>query len=209
MDDEFLLDTPQLRSFIADVQQVISQAPSVEVALAGLRQPFNRLLADPTWLPEAFRQPDATSGMGGGIAAWLLYRANDGNLSLFALVVPPGASTPIHDHLAWGLIGLYAGEQAEEVYARADGDDPSQHEHVPLQLVATNHLRAGEFYELIPPDGDIHRVTTTSATPSISLHLLGNDTGCVWRHRYDVEAARAEPFRSGYTNRPCTIEEHG
>ena len=53
--------------------------------------------------------------MGGGIGQWLLYRAGDGSLCLFSLVVPPGAETPIHDHLAWGLVGLYAGTQEEEV----------------------------------------------------------------------------------------------
>ncbi len=43
--------------------------------------------------------------MGGGIGQWLLLRAGDGSLSLFSLVVPSGAQTPVHDHLAWGLVG--------------------------------------------------------------------------------------------------------
>ena len=30
---------------------------------------------------------------------------------LFSLVVPAGAATPVHDHLAWGLVGLYAGRR--------------------------------------------------------------------------------------------------
>ncbi|MBX6343239.1 MAG: hypothetical protein IRY97_12325, partial [Thermomicrobiaceae bacterium] len=60
-----------------------------------------------------------------------------------------------------------------------------------------------EFYPLLPPDGDIHRVTTTSDEASISIHLLGNDAGCVLRHRFDPDAGRAEAFRSGYTNVGC------
>ena len=52
---------------------------------------------------------------------WLLYRAGDGSLSLFSLVVPPGAETPVHDHLAWGLVGLYRGTQDEEIFASGDG----------------------------------------------------------------------------------------
>jgi hypothetical protein len=39
--------------------------------------------------------------------------------------------------------------------------------------------------------------------PSISIHLLANDTACVWRHRYEPEAGRVSPFRSGYSNAPC------
>jgi predicted metal-dependent enzyme (double-stranded beta helix superfamily) len=203
MDDQFLLDTPELRTFIDAVQDVIRASSSIPERLAALRPHFSALLADQRWLPDAFRQPDPDSGMGGGIATWLLYRAAASDLSFFALVVPPGASTPVHDHLAWGLVGLYVGEQDEEVYERASSAAPQRHDQAALQLVATNHLQAGTFYELIPPDGDIHRVTTTSALPSVSLHLLGNDTGCVWRHRFDPQSGAVAAFRSGYTNQPC------
>ena len=144
-------------------------------------------------------QPDWASGMGSGIATWLIFRGGDGDLSLFALVVPPGAATPVHDHLAWGLVGLYQGTQREEVYVQTAGSGAGNQ----LRLVAVNQLKTGEFYELIPPGGDIHRVTTTSADPSVSLHLLGNDTGCVRRHRYELGDVSVATFRSGYTNRPC------
>ena len=44
-------------------------------------------------------------------------------------------------------------------------------------------LQLGEFYTLLPPDGDIHYVSTVSETPSlVSIHLLANDTACV-EHR--------------------------
>ena len=31
-----------------------------------------------------------------------------------------GAHTPVHDHLAWGIVGLYEGTQDEDVFARRD-----------------------------------------------------------------------------------------
>lgn len=203
MAGEFLVDSPQLRAFITDAQAIVGQAKSVRTALGALRPRFSTLLADQTWLPERFRHPDPHSGMGSGIATWLIFRAEDARLSLFALVVPPGASTPVHDHLAWGLVGLYVGEQDEEVYEPVG--DHLHDTYQPLRLIATNHLRAGDFYELIPPAGDIHRVTTTSAMPSVSLHLLGNDAGCVWRHRFEPETGAVHAFRSGYANRPCDV----
>ena len=46
----------------------------------------------------------------------------------------------------------------------------------------------GDFYALLPPADDIHRVRTTSPETSVSIHLLTNDTGCVWRHAYDAES---------------------
>jgi 3-mercaptopropionate dioxygenase len=125
----------------------------------------------------------------------LLCRADDGSLSLFSLVVPSGAQTPVHDHLAWGLVGLYRGTQDEEIYA---------HRGETLELVENRSLATGDFYALIPPRDDIHRVRTTSAETSVSIHLLTNDTGCVWRHAYDPGTGKSEPFRSGYVNVACT-----
>ncbi len=72
-----------------------------------------------------------------------------------------------------------------------------------LRLSARRIVRQGDFYPLLPPAEDIHRVRTTSPETSVSLHLLANDTGCIWRHAYDTETARVRPFRSGYVNRQC------
>jgi len=118
----------------------------------------------------------------------------DGALSLFSLVVPAGAQTPVQDHLAWGLVGLYRGTQDEEIFAR---------EHGGLELSERRALVPGDFYALIPPRDDIHRVRTTSPETSVSVHLLSNDTGCIWRHRYEPESGEVAPFRSGYVNAPC------
>src|SRR5262245_56021612 len=101
-DDEYILDTPAVREVVAQTRAALRDAPPAE-AMERLRPAFARLLADPEWLPEGYRRPAAEGGMGGGIASWLLFRAGDGGLSLFSLVVPAGAATPVHDHLAWGL----------------------------------------------------------------------------------------------------------
>jgi predicted metal-dependent enzyme (double-stranded beta helix superfamily) len=207
MDSEFLLDTPDLRRFIAEIRTSMAAGQPVKAMLADMRPHFSQLMADQTWLPDEFRRPDANSGMGGGIATWLLYRAGDGSLSFFALVVPPGASTPIHDHLAWGLVGLYLGEQREDTYEPLSATHDTEPDFHQLRLVESKTLDEGTFYELIPPTGDIHRVTTTGEQPSISLHLLGNDTGCVWRHSFNLETGAVIDFRSGYTNQPCRADE--
>ena len=202
MDDEFLLDTPRVRGFIAEVRAALAAHP-VREALEQLRPAFVDLLADPTWLPDEYMRPAEQGGMGGGIATWLIYRAAAGDLSLFSLVVPPGSATPVHDHLAWGLVGLYAGEQDERVYRRAGGHAGHDEDHADLDLAEQNHLRPGDFYLLMPPEGDIHGVATISSTPSVSIHLLGNDTGCIWRHAYEPETGAVRAFKSGWSNRPC------
>jgi 3-mercaptopropionate dioxygenase len=194
---EFVLDTPVVRAFVAGVEAAMAGGTSPEEACEAIKPRFAELLADPDWLPAEYQAVAEESGMGGGIGQWLLYRAGDGSLSLFSLVVPPGSETPIHDHLAWGLVGLYCGTQDEEIYADRKGR---------LELVERRSLGAGDFYVLIPPRDDIHRVRTTSAEASVSVHLLTNDTGCVWRHTYDPASGEPVPFRSGYVNVACDDE---
>jgi predicted metal-dependent enzyme (double-stranded beta helix superfamily) len=183
-----------VRAFVAGVQAAIGAAGSPAAACEEIRPRFAALLADPDWLPPAYRAGNPESGMGGGIGQWLLYRAEDRSLSLFALVVPPGSQTPVHDHLAWGLVGLYQGTQDEEIFSEA------------VEPVQRRALVPGDFYALLPPRDDIHRVRTTSEETSVSIHLLTNDTGCVWRHAFDPETREPAPFRSGYVNVACEEE---
>ena len=196
----YLVDTPLIRALIGACENAAA-LPDPEQRIEAIKPAFAELLSADNWLPDRFSRGDTSSKMGGGIGQYALYRAEDGSLCLFALVVPAGASTPVHDHLAWGLVGLYRGEQHETVYRRLDdGHDDAKAD---LEISKEQPLRPGEFYPLIPPIDDIHFVKTTSADASISIHLLANDTACVWRHKFDPDSGAVTAFRSGYTNAPC------
>jgi predicted metal-dependent enzyme (double-stranded beta helix superfamily) len=199
----FLVDTPAVRALIDEVHRRASIDDAGE-RIEQLKPAFGKLLAADGWLPDEYTHGDAASQMGDGIGQYALYRAEDGSLCLFALVVPPGAATPVHDHLAWGLVGIYKGEQHETVYRRLD--DGRDEARARLEVAKEQTLSRGQFYPLIPPVDDIHYVRTTSAEPSISIHLLANDTACVWRHRFEPDTGVVTPFRSGYANAPCRKE---
>jgi 3-mercaptopropionate dioxygenase len=186
-----------LKAFIAEVEQVVATTEDRRDTIARLKPGFAALLADPTWLHADFRQPVA-----GKFAQYAIYRAQDASLSAMAMVVPAGVATPVHDHRAWGLVGVYQGRQREKVYRRLD--DGSRPHFADLQQVAENILSPGDITTLLPPEGDIHMIETISADPSISIHVLGNDIGCEHRHRYDVEHQAVHGFKSGYVNTSCT-----
>lgn len=197
----FLVDTDEVRALIAEAQTQMRGDAEVVDRIESMKPAFARLLAADGWLPDSFAVADDASRMGGGIGQYALYRAEDGSLCLFSLVVPAGASTPVHDHLAWGVVGVYRGEQDETVYRRLDdGSDESRAE---LEISSQQRLKAGDLYSLIPPTDDIHYVKTVSEGASISIHLLANDTACVWRHKFDPQSGTVTPFRSGYANAAC------
>jgi 3-mercaptopropionate dioxygenase len=194
-EDEYVLDTAVVRAFVAETRARIAAAASPAEACEAIRPLFVELLARRDWLPETYQHDAPESGMGGGIGQWLLYRSGDRSLCLFSLVVPPGSMTPIHDHLAWGIVGLYRGNQDEEFYRPRDGT---------IERTRQRPLAPGDHYVLLPPVDDVHRVRTTSAETSVSIHLLANDTGCVVRHAFDELTGAARPFRSGYVNAVCS-----
>jgi predicted metal-dependent enzyme (double-stranded beta helix superfamily) len=132
MRGEFFVQEPGVLAFIGEVHSVLEHESDIRKRLARMRSPYRNLLDDKSWLPEAYRQINPESGMGGGIASWLLYQ----NLEK-------------------------------------------------------------------DPYNDVHRVKTISPEPSISLHLLANDTGCVVRQKFDPVTGQVDTFRSGWSNRPC------
>jgi 3-mercaptopropionate dioxygenase len=201
----FLVDAPQIRALVAETERLTMTVPDTSARVEALKPAFSALLGATGWLPDEYAKPAVQSGMGGGIGQYALYRARDRSLSLFALVIPPGAETPVHDHLAWGLIGVYRGCQDETVYRRLD--DGADEGRATLEVARRQTVDAGDFYALLPPVDDIHYVRTVSIEPSISIHLLANDTACVLRHRFDPARGTVQAFRSGYSNAPCAEAE--
>jgi predicted metal-dependent enzyme (double-stranded beta helix superfamily) len=197
----YLVDNPHIRGLIDETRRLSGEIGDVAARVEALKPAFSRLLEANGWLPDEYASPDTKSGMGGGIGQYALYRAEDGSLCLFSLVIPSGAETPVHDHLAWGLIGVYRGRQHETVYRRLD--DGADAGRAQLEIARRQTMDTGEFYALLPPRDDIHFVKTVSEEASISIHLLANDTACVWRHRFDPSAGTVNAFRSGYSNAPC------
>ena len=198
---EYILDTPQIRELIAEAHERMGTTADDAERLELLKPTFQKLLQADGWLPDKYAQPADTTGMGGGIAAYALYRAADASLCLFSFVIPAGATTPVNDHGSWGLVGIYRGRQEETYYDRTD--DGSVEGKAVLEMKERQTLDEGEFYPLLPGVRDIHTVGSQSDSATISIHLLANDTGCVDRRQYDLQAQTVTAFRSGWSNVPC------
>ena len=95
----FLVDVPHVVELIDETHRIIAAMLTDGERVEALRPAFRRLLQADGWLPEDCAVPDERSRIG-GIGQYALYRAEDGSLCLFSLVVPVGAETPVHDPAA-------------------------------------------------------------------------------------------------------------
>lgn len=113
-------------------------------------------------------RPEQRVGDPASYRTHLLHVAPDGSFSLVALVWLPGHATPIHDHLAWCVVGVHDGVEHEVRYRFTPSD----------RLVETGRADAhpGAVAGLLPP-GDIHRVQNVGRTTAVSLHVHGADLG--------------------------------
>src|SRR4051812_50052720 len=119
--DEYVLDTPTVRAFVASVRAAIAGAASPAEACDAIRPGFGALLSDPDWLAPEYARDAPESGMGGGIGQWPPFRAGDRSLTLVSLAVPAGAQTPAHHPPAWGAGGPYPGTQGRGNFAAGPG----------------------------------------------------------------------------------------
>jgi 3-mercaptopropionate dioxygenase len=142
---------------------------------------------DPYWLAAPFRR---VQGRG---VYYLLWRDAETDVSLLAMVLGPGEETPIHDHLTWGVVGVYEGTQRETRFVRR-GDS--------LQETTSLRRQPGSITHLLPPDDDIHFVRNESTAPAVSVFVMGSNIGCRPRHQYD-RAGGSEEVVSGYANVHC------
>jgi 3-mercaptopropionate dioxygenase len=113
--------------------------------------------------------PEQEAGDPDRFRTHLLHVPDDGAYSLVAAVWRPGQRTPIHDHVAWCVVGVHRGEEHEIRY-RMVSDALGDH------LVEDGHTvgACGTVTVLTPP-GDIHAVVNDSAVVASSLHVYGAD----------------------------------
>ena len=184
-----MIDTiAPLRDFVVAMTQLV-QTPHDEAALlAEARQHLAALLANDTWLPAAFAQDRPDS-----YAQYLLHCDPLERFSVVSFVWGPGVSTPVHDHMTWGLVGVLRGCESAQAYKRgADG------RMVPdgAKLVA----RPGDIEMVSPTIGDVHVVANElTDRASVSIHVYGANIGAVRRHTFDAATGAPKTFVSGYT----------
>ena len=184
---EIPLDIARLRDFVRDMAVVVEAERDEAAVLDRGGALLEGLVAQDDWLPGAFAEP-----LPAGYAQYLLHCDSRERFSVVSFVWGPGASTAIHNHTVWGLVGLLRGRECSEGFTRAaDGT---------LTPGPVRYLAPGEVETVSPAKGDIHRVSNALADrPSISIHVYGGNIGALRRCTFTPDGA-TELFISGYAN---------
>ncbi|MEV0053126.1 cysteine dioxygenase family protein [Saccharopolyspora shandongensis] len=170
----------ELVSAVRDVVRLERQPAEAAELVASRIEPF---LAQPNLLPDQYREGDPDR-----YKQHIVHAEEDGSFSVVALVWQPGQETPVHDHVAWCVTGVYEGAETEQQYElRGEGDTTRL---VPVTEVVNS---AGTACGFAPP-GDIHLVRNAADSTVISIHVYGADIrklSTSVRRRYHLPIADA------------------
>ena len=158
---------------------------------------LKRALNGPGWT-----DPKYATIVDGGRPGFAYYKNEDGSLNVYGVLFRPEHPTPVHDHVTWGIIGVYSGEQRTTRYSRNDdGSTPGQ---CSVELLADEVLTHGATYPLLPPN-DIHRIEVLSTEDGLSIHVLGADLKRQRRRIFDVDEG---DVRRGRRRQHGTVTSH-
>jgi predicted metal-dependent enzyme (double-stranded beta helix superfamily) len=118
-------------------------------------------------------------------AAWdvdeLMYRAD--NLLIVNLTLPPHATSPVHDHGTWAVIGIAQGCEIEHFYEERAG-----------RLIKTGEAEVTAGHAICLGADTIHAISNPMATPARGIHVYGRDLVVAPRHMWRPETGERMPF---------------
>jgi len=168
----------RLYRFLTDLEDILASETDDPRRLQAICPRVRTLLESSYWLQGDFLPPSAQTGW----AVKFLYRDFEFPLTVQMVTWLPGQESPVHNHGAWGLVALIAGQERNRLWRRAgDGIEPAG------ELV----LNPGDVLCLTPDA--IHSVEALGDTPTISFNLYG-ETDFQARYEFDPVAQTAKLF---------------
>src|SRR4051794_29208445 len=95
------------------IRNILQQTSLEKEIVKQLKPHFDLFLKTKDLLPATYKQPKKNK-----YSQFLLYKPEDEAFSIVGFVWGSGQTAPIHDHLVWGLVGIYEGAIEETRYRR-------------------------------------------------------------------------------------------
>lgn len=164
-----------------EIGSVLESNKDYRDIIEGVRPLLQKLLTHEELIPAAYQEP-----LPNKYAQYLLYKPDNEAFSVIAFIWGAGQTAPVHDHLVWGLVGLYRGSVIEKRFKRED-HGVSAEPRYSIREVSEVKADKGDITFVYPPDYDIHGVSNPFDEIAITVHIYGTDIGKQERHIHDVQ----------------------
>jgi predicted metal-dependent enzyme (double-stranded beta helix superfamily) len=101
----------------------------------------------------------------------VLYRSPTRSFSVRAFVWEPGRRYPIHDHGAWGIIGVHLNTIRETKYRRLD--DGGREGYAKVEKACDAVVGPGGVTHVLPLNDGLHKMEVAGSRAAISIHIYG------------------------------------
>ena len=163
-------ETYGIEALALDVAEVVARYSDDRQRVGAIKPSLARWMERQEGLRPEHRLPCE----GNRACGHLLHTASDGSFFMISVVFPPGTSSGVHYHGAWGVIGVLEGEDEETKYARPDGlSAVGAGQKCELEKTSVHHFPPGSITYLLPPDERFHRVRAAAGVNGVSIHILG------------------------------------
>ncbi|WNR43090.1 cysteine dioxygenase family protein [Paenibacillus roseipurpureus] len=177
-----------------DIGAVLAEKHDDRSIIEGVKPLLQNLLENKHLLPK-----DLQVSLPGKYAQYLLYKPQNEAFSVIAFVWGPGQVAPVHDHLVWGLVGIYRGSVVEKRYRRVDHGEGAFPRYE-VREVGEVTAKQGDISFVYPPDYDIHGVANPFDEVAITIHIYGTDIGKQPRHIHDVATGSSRDVITKHDN---------
>lgn len=134
--------------FVRDCKSAITESDPITAVQHAMRAAINN--PEP-WLAAMADQKDGVISL-----------AMNDDLTVLQVSTEPEVKSPIHNHLTWVVIGMYAGAEHNYFYQRNDDG---------IELAEERTLRAGDVY--VMDANAIHAIKNPNNTVNGALHVYG------------------------------------
>ncbi len=179
-----------LEEFTHDMDSLIDGSADQEALFDKGSGYLERLIDDPRAILEDYRSPSGT-GARSNHGSYVLHHGDNG-LLVTAVVWGAGDHLGPHDHRTWGMIGVLGNSITETRYRRVD--DRQRAGYALLEKDRVAEVKSGDISLLVPEVDEIHQMDNFSDTPTVEIHVYGNDLRGLERSKFDLETGEVKLF---------------
>lgn len=193
--EEVAVKIDTLEQFAGRFGALLEKKPERAELLKNGRELLSELVRNPDWfrptlsrlvLDEAFLKSQWQSIDQNEIQ---IYRDGSGLFSIRAYIWEPGATYPIHDHGAWGVVGAHLNRVMERKFKRMD--DGATEEYADLRQASEQTLSPGETTFVLPLNEGIHQMQAVDNRTAVTIHVYGAPVRKGYIHYFDAQEKSA------------------